>query len=593
MKKYIYYLLISSLAIILSNCTDILDTTPRNLLTDVAVWSSPDAIQAYMAQLYDKIPSDDLGYTVIDEAGFPSQVTDEAVRSYTWGNINNPLIPDNGFSWWEYGFVREANIFIEKIKTAPIDEDEKRIYEAEARFVRAFYYFGMVKRYGGVPLLTQAQEYTGGNVEDLWVPRNTEKEIYDFICTEIDAIVSVLPESWDNNNRFRATRYSAYALKSRAMLYAASIAAYGRVELGGLVGIPSSDKTFYWKECVSACEAIMNSGQFALYNMTADRTENFQTMFLDKSKHSEDIYTRGALASDKAHNFDYYNAPQSFKVNYGCVTNPVLELVESYEYMDGSPGQLKVNDQDGNPILFSDPTELFKDKDPRLLATVMVPFSDWQGGYIEIRKGIIDGEKIITASNLRDTYGSGANQITIIGKDGALDTNDPTKTGFYIKKFMNPTERLSSYRSDTYWRIFRYGEILLNYAEACAELGENERALIAVNQIRERAGIKRKTSVSVEDVRHERRVELAFENHRWWDLRRWRIADQVLDNTQFHSLYPYLVWEEGKHPSEMKYIFKIQPTPKNPRTFLPKLYYVKISDSQIQTNPLLVQNPGY
>lgn len=106
----------------------------------------------------------------------------------------------------------------------------------------------MVKRYGGVPLLTKAQEYTGGNTEDLQVSRNTEKEVWDFIRTETDAVASILPEAWDASNRFRATKYTVFALKSRAMLYAASIATYSTVQLDGLIGISQTDKNFYWEE---------------------------------------------------------------------------------------------------------------------------------------------------------------------------------------------------------------------------------------------------------------------------------------------------------------------------------------------------------
>lgn len=600
MKKHYYYILLffaGSLGFTLTGCSDILNTSPRDVLTDGSVWSSPEAIQAYLGKLYDSMQTEDLGHGEdgFDTQTFQSLLTDEAVRSYTWGIVNDPVIHDNGFKWWGYNQMRNVNMFLDRIKTAPIEEQSRITYEAEARFIRAFYYFSMVKRYGGVPLITEAQEYTGSNIEELKVPRNTEKEIYDFIRTEVDEIAEILPVSWKSSaaNKYRATRYAALALKSRAMLYAASIATYSQVELNGLVGIPAGDKDFYWEESKKASEKIMTSGEFSLYNATADKEANFQNLFLEKDMHSEAIFTKAFLSPDRTHSFDFYNAPQSFKVDYGCAINPVLELVENFEYIDGTPGKLKVNDAAGNPIAYSNPYDLFKDKDPRLMASIIVPFASWQGGILEIRKGIIDGSNVITAADLTTTYGTGDNQIPIVGKDGPLDINDPTKTGFYIKKFMNPTDRVNQNRSDTYWMVFRYGEILLNYAEACMELGQTTEALKAINEIRERAGISKKATITLQDVRSERKVELAFENHRWWDMRRWRISDQVLNNKEFFGLYPYLVWENGKHPSEMKYIFKVEPAPKNTRTFLPKLYYVKIAADQIRTNPKLVQNPGY
>ncbi len=592
MNKYL--ITICLLPFLFGSCSDFLDKEPKNILSDATVWESPEAIEAYMGKMYDRMPVEDFNFVVIDQAGFTSELTDEAVRGYIWGGINNPIIPDGSFPWWGYGEMREVNTFLQKIKDAPLTEEQKTLYEAEARFIRAFYYFGMVKRYGGVPLLTEAQEYTGGNMEDLQVPRNTEKEIWDFIRTEIDEITPLLPEAWDTSNRFRATKYAALALKSRAMLYAASVATYSTVQLDGLLGIPESEKDFYWNESKKASEEIMNSGQFALYEMYDNKEENFQQLFLDESLHSEAIFVKAFTAPDKGHNYDYYNAPQTFKIDWGCVINPVVELLEAFDYVDGTSGELRVNDAEGNPIEYSNPTDLFKDKDPRLMASIMVPFSEWMDGQIEVRKGIIDNGQLITASNMTDTYGEGENQITIIGKDGILDMGDPTKTGLYVKKFMNPTEIVNAGRSEVNWMVFRYAEILLNYAEACMELGQDtDRALEAINEIRRRAGVAELSNLSLELVRKERRVELAFENHRWWDLRRWHISHQVLNNAIFHALNPYLVWEEGKHPSEMKYIFKIEPAPKGPKTFLPKLYYEKIASSQIQTNPLIIQNPGY
>jgi len=134
----------------------------------------------------------------------------------------------------------------------------------------------------------------------------------------------------------------------------------------------------------------------------------------------------------------------------------------------------------------------------------------------------------------------------------------------------------------------RGGEGLLR-----VERGDDAEALRAVNLIRERAGIAPRTTINRDQVRHERKVELAFENHRWWDIRRWHIADQLLNAKQFKALNPYLVWEDGKDISQMKYIFKIEDAPKDPRTFLPKLYYERIPADAISTNPNIKQNPGY
>lgn len=572
------------------SCSDILNSTSRDILTDPTVWNDKSATEAYLGKLYDEMQTESFLYTVLSVAGFPSQLTDESVRAYDWGSINNTIISEAAFTWWDYNAIRESNYFLEKVQDANLLSKDIQRMTAEARFVRAFHYFALVKRYGGVPLVKTPQ--TLEQIGTLKIPRSTEEEIYEFIKSEIDELVGDLPESWDGPNRFRATKYSAYALKSRAMLYAGSIATYGRVQNKGLVGIPKEKRSYFFNESIKASEAIISSGRFKLYEKNSDKSQNYQNLFLDKDMHSELLFSVAYNSANKGHSWDYYNAPESFKVDYGCATNPTLQFVDEYDNIDGTDGKMTFEDENGNPLLYDTPYDAFKNKDPRLSATVMLPFESWQNGIVEVRSGIIDGDELITAPNITDTYGSGNSKINIVGKDGISDTNNFTKTGFYIKKFMTPNERVNEDRSDTNWMVFRYGEILLNYAEASTELNINEETSRAcINLIRDRAGVKGLDSIDLEKIRNERKIELAFENHRWWDMKRWRISTEVLNNFAADAIYPYLVWEEGKLPSEMKYIIKREKAPKPTKTFLPKMYYVKIPTGQ--TSSHLEQNPGY
>lgn len=594
MKNLKSYICLLCTAALVFSCNDILETSSTKILTNEKVWSSKDAIDAYLGQLYDEMQVEDFEYQPGTDGQYLSTLTDEAVRAYTWGSANQQLIPEGIYGWWGYVQIRNINLFLESIGTASmLTESQRKMYEAEARFCRAFGYFAMVKRYGGVPLVTKVQRLEGVDVETLRLPRNKEYEIYDFIKAECQAIESLLPEKRTDNEQYRATRYAVNALECRAMLYAATEAKYGNVQLDGLVGIPADKAEGYFKDAKAAAKKIIDSGKFALYSAKSDKAENFQYLFLDEtSANTEQIFTKAFDASDKGNSFDYFNAPQSFKLDYGCVTNPTADFVADFEYVDGSDGALKVKDGSGNPIKYNDPTDLFKDKDPRMLGSILYPFCPWQGGKVEVRKGIVkpDGT-VVTASSLGDTY-EGTN-VTIAAKDGTLTSTDVTKTGFYIKKFMTPNKVVDWGKGEANWMVFRYGEVLLNFAEACVELGDNAEALAAVNQLRNRAGIAPRTSINRDQVRHERRVELAFENHRWWDIRRWHIADQLLNATQFKALNPYLVWEDGKKVEQMKYIFKIEDAPKNTRTFLPKLYYERIPAEAISTNPNITQNPGY
>lgn len=591
MKTSIICYLALVLLVILGSCAkDFLDKKPLDLITEDNAYGSKSGLEALTAKLYNDMLVEDFSYEVAEQAGYLATVTDEAVRSYTWssGTINGTLL-GNWFGAWDYGKIRRVNDFIAKVPGANVSQELRDRFVAEGRFIRAFHYFQLVKRYGGVPLLTTVQQYAvGEDPTGLFVPRNTEKAVFDFIASELDAVSAVLPASYVETDKNRINKYTAYALKSRAMLYAASIAQYGQVQLNGLVGIPKSDALHYWQASYVASKAIMVSGRYSLLDEGTDKVLNFQNLFLTENS-KEVIFNKVYRLPEVNHSYDYFNAPQSFKVDYGCAINPTLDLVEAFEYIDGSPGKLRVNDAAGKPIAYTNPYELFKDKDPRLLASIMVPFSAWQDGQLEIRRGVIVNGVQYTAENLATGYPDDKSTFKLVGKDGPLTTNDPTKTGFYVKKSMNPTKRVNEAESNTPYLIFRFGEILLNYAEAAAELGQMADALAATNEIRKRAGIALLVSVDLTKIRHERMVELAFENHRFWDLRRWRIATEVLNNTQFHALYPWLVWEEGKTPEQMKYVFEVVNAPKNPRTFPEKLYYEPLP----QGNPTYIQNPLY
>lgn len=177
-------------------------------------------------------------------------------------------------------------------------------------------------------------------------------------------------------------------------------------------------------------------------------------------------------------------AAPSFKIDWGTNTSPTLELVESYEYIDGTPGTLKTTDASGNLIYYENAEDIFKDKDPRFFASILYPGSPWQNGELEVRRGIIknDGSKE-AASAFTDVFSEDPSMKTG-GKDGLVMAGDCSRTGFYIKKFMDPTNRVEMDRSETNFMVFRYAETLLNYAEAAFELGLKDQLIQKVNEVR-------------------------------------------------------------------------------------------------------------
>ena len=595
-------------------CDGYLDKESFDIITPEQVWQDPSLIDGVMVNLYDGVQLDDFNYWYRDAWRLmnPTTMSDEAQGSFQ----KDPLF-DNGNATYTYEDnlfelkfsdvykqIRNCNNFLEQLEeTTTLSDANKKLLTAEARFLRAMHYFELVKRYGGVPLITSPQEYSSGQLDELMVPRNKEVEIYDFIVNECHAIAEDLPVTREASAKYRADRGAVLALCSRAALYAGSIAKYGTVQLDGIVGISSGEATRFFQASYDASKAVIDLGTYSLYNKKPeDKAQNYCDMFLKgNGDNGEYIFQKQYdVAGGKGHDWDKRNAPFSYRQGgWGCGVAPTLELIESYEYTDGTAGTLKLENEDGTKRRFDDPYNLFENKDPRLLASVYLPGSPCKGSNVEWKRGIIvsDNEQYAATSQP-----DGGNTVVVdgksystSGKDGGADAGDASKTGFYQKKFFDETlTDVSMGKSETPWPVFRLGEIYLNLAEACMELGEKEaEALSAVNEIRDRAGIELLSSISLEDVRHERKIELAFEGHRFWDMKRWRIADLDvsqggLSGFKGSALYPWYDIRDGK------YIFEIgKNPPKETRIFLEKNYYTKINSDDMNSNPELVQNPGY
>lgn len=589
-NKTLYKLLFIITIGLLGSCLKDLKVAPQNIIQDDQVFSNESAINAYFASLYNALPIEDFNFLV--GTGFNTQngpygvanISDESVT-----NSNDDHLGIGGgtsLGWWGYGSVRNVNDFIAKIATANYPDAKKNEWLGEAKFIRAYYYFGMVKRYGGVPLITEVQNFTGGNLEELKVPRNTEKEIYDFIAKELDEAIPLLNATSEVG---RANKYVAFALKSRAMVFAAAEAKYGKVQLNGLVGIDPASADKYWQAAYDAADSVIASGKYSLYNKSPDKSENFTSLFLD-ADNPGNIFIKQFKYPDKCHSYDLWTLPHDVvgpSIGYGSRIDPTLELVSAYEYTDGTPGNLKLTDNAGNLIVYKDPTDLYKGKDPRFGATILYPFSQWKGTPIEVRAGIIDGGKTITSGSYNDIYKGNH----IIGHNGIGGHGEVSQTGYYVRKYLQPAYDRTTIKNNTSAQSFidfRYAEILLNYAEAAAELGKINDATTAINLVRERAGIKLLSSgeVTINRIRHEKQVEFALEPFRYWDMRRWHIADKVMNNTKYTAILPFLDLDKGG------YVFKTAPV-SFPKTFTPNMYYERIDPNEISKNAKLLQNPGY
>lgn len=584
------FIIVFMTLIFLSGCIkDTLDRKPLNMISDADVWTSEELIDIYMNTLYNNLPMGFVGEPYLtcftDES--TSTILNWPVPVSNYGNLSLARNP-NMYSW-----IRKANYFLERVKSATISESSINKYVAECRFIRAFYYFDLVKKYGGMPIIKEVQSFNN-NLEELQVPRNTEEEVYDFISDELDAAIADLPDAWNASNSNRATKMVAQALKSRAMLYAGSIAKYGTVQLNGLIGIPASKANAYFTKSLNAAKAVMESNIYGLYDKsynpiakTGDPVKNFTDIFLDKNN-KEIIFQKAYVYPEKTHDYDYANLPRSYLPASSGSIGPLLGLVESFEYIDGTPGTLNI---DG--LEFDSPDDLFKDKDPRFSASIFRSESPYIGKNVQIYRGIYD-----TDGTLYDLFGAPFPKdpsVMQVGRDGPFPTLRYTKSGFYVRKMINQSRISVEGWCDQNYIEIRYAEVLLNYAESALELGTNfSEALDAINQIRNRAGIKLLNSgeLTIDRLRNERKVELAFEDKRFWDIRRWRIGTNLFKNTFMEGLYPYLKYTGSGY----KYIFKkISGYPLDEglsRIYEEKDYYSNLSD-YISGNKNIINNPGW
>lgn len=626
MKKYIIISLISLLTFSWGcNDDEFLDRKPTNILLNDQVWEDEGLVLSVLADLYGRFPdyqtiSNWVEFTNFDEA-FASAFGE-------YGRHRNQDYDYGSWNYWDYGYIREINLFIQKGEAATaLPAAARDRFLAEARFLRAGVYFEMVKRMGGVPLILDPLTYDySGDPSYLRTPRAKEHEVYDFVISELDAIKTMLPA--EPNTKSRATTGAALAMKARAALYAASIARYGattpQVSLpGGEVGIPAAMAITYYQTALASAQELINSGQYSLYNKKPDLGENFASIFYDKNNNPEVIFARDfKLKSGSVHNFTIANQPRyQAEEQEGGRINPSLNLVQSFEKLDNTFAPLATADAAGNPIYYDNPTAIFAGRDARLWGTVILPGTQFKGKDVEIWAGYIlpDGA-VVTADQFggKKTLPGKTAEEQVVGFSGPIDNLEfSAQTGFYIRKHMDPQPGSGQrgVQSDVWWIRYRYAEVLLNAAEAAFELGQPALTAEYMNQVRARAGLTTPLTagdITFDRIVHERKVEFAFEGHQLWDLKRWRLAHIVWNgsgmdansltsnigeaektSTMPFGLWPYKVYNPG-NPNNGKWAFRVVKPSQvtNADRFRLGNYYSRINDDIINNNPLIVRNPN-
>lgn len=553
MKKLVYSIILA-VSIIGTSCEYEFTDEPVDFYSTGDIMKDSTFVMGFVDDLYNTLPD---GYNRLGGNSMIASTTDEAVESgiYTeaeymalgvWSATN---VRDDAWNS-SYIAIRKANVFLNEISPAIPDRvfrSDKTIdlLVGQSYFLRAFFYFELVKRYGGVPLITDVLSLEN----ELNISRNSYDECISFITSECDKAAAVLPVAWSDPavNFGKATKGAALALKSKVLLYAASPLFNDPSKPTGMVehGAYSNEK---WQQAAQASFDVINLKTYQLHT-------SFEAFFTILNNNKEIVFSK---MTRRNNNVERLNGPTGFTNGKGG-SAPSLNFVDAFQMSDGSSFDRS------NPSHAQDP---FKNRDPRFYASVLYNGESWMGSVIETFEG---------------------------GKD--VSSVNSTKTGFYLKKFMSESAIWFGGTTGETFHCFpyiRYAEILLNYAEAMNEFYGPEftgtyglSALGAVNQVRIRAKMPLLAAGLIkeqmrEKIQYERKIELAFEEHRHFDLRRWKLAESVLGEPIY-----------GLKITSNNGSYTYQRTIVQNRVFRPEMYLYPIPQSEINRISGLVQNTGW
>jgi hypothetical protein len=559
MKKII---ILASVILFLGACNEeVLDLNKTKEVSDQAVWSTERAAEMYITASYKTIT--DVSQVANSRWQFYDSYSD-LTKSTSWDMYNHAynktLLEGNiqtggagPFDRWVdvYTRIRRANVLLDEITRYGVDsfgEDWCNVRRAEVRLCRAFSYYLLIRVYGGVPIRTENSGVNGGvddgaNPEDINRARATEAESWDFVIKELQWAADYLPEEWPAEWEGRATKKTAYGFISRMALYAQQ-----------------------WEVAANAAEKVKELGG----DLAPDYAKVFQVNGgQDNSK--EILFALDFLENSVVHDYDKNNRPFGDGTVYGTDVYaehvPTAELADLYEFSDGTPFNWSTYAANGhaNP---------YTDREPRFHATILYNGAQWEGRTIQ-------------------TYVGGTDGFTAFQKTSS--TGGRTCTGYYLRKYLQegyagwPANK--SYQYDA---VLRYAEVLLNKAEAYAQWDYTQyrtQALAALNEVRRRVGLPDRTIADAPDkdafmalLRRERCVELAGEGFRYWDLRRWKLAVNVIDGKMAHGV-------QITNNSGVLTYTTVNCDANTPRIFPERFYYFSLPTSELANNNLCENNP--
>ncbi|MFV0591827.1 MAG: RagB/SusD family nutrient uptake outer membrane protein [Draconibacterium sp.] len=570
-NKYILMLGVAW-ALLNTSCTNDYEDVPLEQFTLDFVFSETDSlggqayqylnsVYSYMLNGHNRVGGDYLDAATDD--AISSSLTENDVYKLATGQYTAASTIGSDMRWSQYyAGIRTATTFITNIDRVPLmdtfndGQPLNRAWKSEARFIRALQYFELIKRYGGVPLLGDHVYQLG---EDLELPRNSFEDCVDYIVSELDAIKDSLrtaPITDLSTKGHAVTREAAMALKARVLLYAASpLFNGGNIDVANALTGYTDYSAERWKQAADAAKYFIDN--YTFHHLLGE----FDKVFIEDANPEIIFFRQGG--NNKS--IETANGPVGFSSqNLGNGrTSPSQNLVDAFPMLDGK------SISDTSSAYRYSPSNMYENRDPRLKKTVLYNGASWLNTTLE-------------------TFQDGVSN--------PAGATQKTKTSYYLRKFMGPFENQANYYDVRHnWISFRYAEVLLNFAEAQNEYaGPGDDVYQAIKDLRARAGIEAgtdgmyglKTGMSKDEMRtaiqNERRIELAFEEHRYWDIRRWKIAEDILANP-----VEGLVIINSSGTMIPNFVDVLTPV------FRERQYLYPIPYSEVIKNRNMVQNPGW
>lgn len=579
-KNKITTLLLLGCSLLLVGCDGLFRESPKDKLSEESVWETPMLLDQYTHSWYRNM---NYGFSIYMPTNalikglsreylpwFGDQITVGKTEWFgtAYGDIlksNLTEVTRKGLLLWTsyYTEIQSINRLLENQHKIKEGAQKTRIL-GEAHFMRAYYYYLLWQRYGGVLLI---EKNYNPIVDGKKFERASYSEMVDFIIADVEKAIESLPESHDAYNQGRATKGAATMLKAKTYFWASSDFFQNREKY--YLGFTDDRSAEMMRNAGLAYEELMGMSYMLMPVAGASQDEiknDYRQIFLTKNsvesiwevRHSDD----GNFSTGFGHKLDRESVPSSFGGTTAAYT-PTQNHVDEYGMRAGSE---------------YDAAHPYLNRDYRFYANVLYDGAEFRGKVLEIHYDKVDGKEVAGAD--LTPYGSSESAAV-------------TKTGYYMGKFVNEKQKIDNdavYGSSQNYIIWRYAEALLDYAELALRQGKTDVALNQVNQIRRRVQMHDRTSLTWEELVNERRIEMAFEETTYWDMIRWGIAYEKMCGATNPLTAMKIVCEEGEEP--VYKISNLNKYPKRVRDFRTYQYYLPIPWDEIRYQGV-EQNPGW